>query len=58
MVHDELVKVTIDVAILTEVIIDMVIQHEGLLELRVTDQDSPFIYKFWSPLCYFLGLKQ
>ena len=58
MVYYKPVKVTIDVPGLTEVIIDVVVRHHGLLDLIVTDRRSLFTSKFWSSLCYFLGIKQ
>ncbi len=39
-------------------IINMVICHHKVLEYIVTNQDLLFISKFWSSLCYFLGIKK
>ena len=58
MVYYEPVKVTIDVARLAEVIIHVVVRHHGLLDWIVTDRGSLFTSKFWSSLCYFLGIKR
>ena len=58
MVHYEPVKVTIDAPGLAEVIIDVVVRHHGLPDSIVTDRGSLFTSKFWSLLCYFLGIKQ
>ena len=58
MIHYEPVKVTIDAPGLAEVIIDMVVRHHGLPDLIVTDRRSLFTSKFWSSLCYFLGIKR
>ena len=58
MVHYEPVKVTIDVPGLAEVIIDVVVQHQGLPNLIISDQGAIFTSKFWYSLCYFLGIKQ
>ena len=58
MVHYKLVKVTINVPGLAEVIIDIVVRHHGLLDSIVIDRGSLFTWKFWSSLCYFLGIKQ
>ena len=58
MVHYELVKVIIDAPGLVEVIIDVVVRHHGLPDSIVTNQGLLFITKFWSSLCYFLGIKQ
>ena len=58
MVHYEPVKVTINALGLAEVIIDMVIQHYGLLNFIISDRRAIFISKFWSLFCYFLGIKK
>ena len=58
IVHYEPVKVTINASGLAEVIIDMVVQHHGLPDSIVTDRGSFFTSKFWSSLCYFLGVKR
>ena len=58
MVHYEPVKVTIDTPGLAEVIIDVVVRYHGLPDLIVTDRGSLFTSKFWSSLCYFLGIKR
>ena len=58
MVYYEPVKVTIDAPGLAEVIIDVVVRHHGLPDSIVTDRGSLFTSKFWSSLCYFLGVKQ
>ena len=58
MVHYEPVKVTIDAPGLAEVIIDVVVRHHGLPDSIVTDRGSLFTSKFWSSLCYFLGVKR
>ena len=58
MGHYKQVKVTIDAPGLVEVIIDVVVRHHGLPDSIVTDWGSLFISKFWSLLCYFLGIKQ
>ena len=52
------VKVTIDTPELVKVITNVVIWHHGLSDSIVTDKGSLFISKFWSSLCYFLGVKQ
>ena len=57
MVHYKPVKVTIDAPRLTEVIIDVVVQYHGLPDSIMTDRGSFFTSKFWSLLCYFLGVK-
>ena len=58
MVHYEPVKVTIDAPSLAEVIIDVVVRHYGLPDSIVTDRRLLFTSKFWSLLCYFLGIKR
>ena len=58
MVYYEPVKVTIDAPGLAEVIIDVVVWHHGLPDSIVTDRGSLFTSKFWSSLCYFLGVKR
>ncbi len=58
MIHYEPVKVTINAPSLAEVIIDVVIRHHGVLESIVTDRGLLFTSKFWSLLCYFLGIKK
>ena len=58
MVHYELVKITIDGPGLTEVIINIIIRHHGLPDFIITDRDFLFTSKFWSSLCYFLGIKK
>ena len=58
MIHYEPVKVTIDAPGLAEVIIDIVVRHHGLPDSIITDQGSLFTSKFWSSLCYFLGIKR
>ena len=58
MVHYKPVKITLDASGLAKVIIDMVIRQHGLPDLIVTDQGFLFTSKFWSLLCYFLGIKR
>ena len=58
MVHYEPVMVTINTPGLAEVIIDVIVRHHGLLDSIVTNRGSLFTSKFWSLLCYFLGIKR
>ena len=58
MVYYKPVKVSIDAPGLAEVIMDVVVQHHGLPDLIVTNRRSLFTLKFWSSLCYFLGIKR
>ncbi len=58
MVHYKPIKVTIDVPGLAEIIIEVVMRNHGLPDSIVSDQDLVFTSKFWSLLCYFLGIKR
>ena len=58
MVYYEPVKITIDAAGLAEVIIDVIVRHHSLSDSIVTHRGSLFTLKFWSLLCYFLGIKR
>ena len=58
MVHYEPVKVTINALGLAEVIIDMVVRHHSLPNSIISDRGANFTSKFWSSLCYFLGIKR
>ncbi len=58
MIYNKLVKVTINVSGLAEVIIKAVVWHHDLPDSIVSDRDSVFISKVWSSLCYFLEIKQ
>ncbi len=58
MIHYVPVKVTIDAPGLAEVIIDVVVRDHGVPESIVSDRGSLFTSKFWSLLCYFLGIKR
>ena len=57
IVYYKPIKVTIDALGLAEVIIDVVVRHHGLSDLIITKRGSLFTSKFWSLLCYFLGIK-
>ena len=57
MVYYRPVKVTIDASGFAEIIINIVIRHHGLSDSIVTNQGLLFTLKFWSLLCYFLGIK-
>ena len=57
IVHYKLVKDTIDVLDLAEVIIDVVVRYYDLSDSIVNDRSSLFTSKFWSLLCHFLGIK-
>ncbi len=58
MIYYETVMVTINALGLAEVIIEAVVWHHGLSDSIVSDRGSVFTSKFWSSLCYFLGIKQ
>ena len=58
MVYYVLVKITINALGLAKVIINVMVHYYRVLELILTDRDSLFISKFWSSLCYFLGIKK
>ena len=58
MVHYEPVKVTIDALRLAEVIIDVVVRHHSLPDSIISNRGAIFTSKFWSSLCYFLGIKR
>ena len=58
IVHYKLVKVTINTLELAEVIINMVVQYHGLSDSIISDCRTIFLSKFWSLLCYFLGIKK
>ena len=58
MVHYEPVKININAPSLAEVMIDVVVCLHSLLDSIVTNKSSLFTLKFWSLLCYFLGIKR
>ena len=58
MVHYKPVKITLDGPGLAKVIIDVVVRHHNLPDSIITNWGSLFTSKFWSLLCYFLGIKQ
>ena len=58
MVYYKPVKVTINAPGLAKVIINVVVRQHGLPDSIVTNRGSLFTSKFWSLLCYFLGIKQ
>ncbi len=55
MVHNWSVKIITDAPGLA---MDVVVQHYNLLDSIVSNRGSVFTSKFWSSLCYFLGIKQ
>ena len=58
MVYYKSVKITINALGLAEVRINMVVRYHGLPDSIVINWDSLFTSKFWSLLCYFLGIKR
>ena len=58
MVHYKPVKVIIDAPGLAKVIINVVVRHHSLPDSIVTNRGLLFTSKFWSLLCYFLGVKR
>ncbi len=58
MVHYKPVEVIIDIAGLAEVIIEVAMRQHGLPDSIMSDCSLVFTLKFWSSLCYFLGIKQ
>ena len=58
IVYYKPVKITINASGLAEVIIDVIVCHHGFLDSIVTDRGFLFTLKFWSLLCYFLGIKR
>ena len=57
MIYYKLVKVIINVPSLIKIIINIIIRYHGLLNSIVINQRLLFTSKFWSLLCYFLGIK-
>ena len=58
MVYYKPVKVTIDAPRLAKVIIDVVVQPHDLSDSIISNRGAIFTSKFWSSLCYFLGIKR
>ena len=58
IVYYKPVKIIINVLGLVEVIIDIVVRHYGFPDSIVINREYFFTSKFWSLLCYFLGIKQ
>lgn len=57
MVYYKSIKIIIDVASLVEVIINVVVRYHSLSESIISNFGSLLTSKFWSLLCYFLGIK-
>lgn len=58
IVYDKLVKVAINSPRLPKVIIDVMLQHHGLLNFIISECRTIFMSKFLSWLCYFFGIKK
>ena len=58
IIHYEPVKVTINAPSLAKIIINVVVRYHSLPSSIVINRGSLFTSKFWSSLCYFLGIKQ
>ena len=58
MVYYKLIKVTINASSLAKVIINVIVRHHGLPDSIIINRELLFTSKFWSLLCYFLGIKQ
>lgn len=51
-------KVIINVPNIVKVIFDIVVLHDDILDLIITNKSLLLTLKFWSLLCYFYGIKQ
>ena len=58
IMHYKLIKITIDVPTLAEVIINMVVLHYSLLDLIMINIGFLFPSKLWLLLCHFFNVKQ
>ncbi len=58
MVYYKLVKITIDVASLMEVIINVIVTHHGFPKSIISDKSYLFSFKFLFSIYYFLNIKQ
>ena len=58
IVHYESVKITIDAPRLAEFILNVVVWYHGFLNSIISDRGLLFTFKFWSSLCYSLGVKR
>ena len=57
MVNYEVVKTTIDILKLVEMIINIVVRYFSLIELIINDCSFLFNLKFWFLLYYFFDIK-
>ena len=58
IVHYKPVKITINALDIAKVIINIVVWYHDLFNSTITDSSSLFTSKFWSSLCYFIGIKR
>ena len=58
MVYYESVKITTNTLDLAEIIINVIVRHHDLPDSIVIDRELLFTSKFWSLLCYFLGIRR
>ena len=58
IVHYKPVQVIIDVSEQIEMIVNVIVQYNGLFDSIISDREALFTSKFWSLLCYFLGIKR
>ena len=58
MVYYEPVKVAIDILGLAKVILEVIVWHYTFSNSIVFNRSLLFTSKFWSLLCYFLGIKR
>ena len=58
MVYYKSMKITLNAPEVAKIIIDVIVCHHGRSDSIVTNRGSFFTSKFWSLLCYFLGIKR
>ena len=58
IIHYKPVKITIGASGFAKVIIDVVVRHHSLSDSIITNWGSFLTLKFWSSLCYFVGIKR
>lgn len=54
----KLVRIIINIPDLAKVFFNILVWHHDLPNSIVTNQESLFIFKFWSLLCYFLDIQR
>lgn len=58
MIYYVLVKIIINTPGVAEVIINVVVYYHGVPDSIIIDRGLLFTSKFWSLLCYFLGIEK